>query len=337
MDKKYFSNAFPAATAALDIHEYNGEDFQKVLDCLFLIANGSIQSSALKQPLNILVAETTSFWCLAINFDKAIFGETVFNDIVTKRNDKEIEPFIRKVFFEEIGMNTNAIIRLPKSSFDKIFNKLLCIFNKSGKVNERVNMLATYNLFADNDVEKCVIAIAKGLSRGNSLYGGKGMWVNPIFQAKDLTIDPNMCFSILPFTKERLEILTDIVKPALENDFNINVIKSGDVFDANLNIMESIWTYINKARFVIADLSEKNPNVFYELGICHTLGKKVITICDKKSYEEDYKNKLPFDIGFMNTIFYENKAAGSKKMIDQIENNVRAIISGKPYINSESI
>ena len=53
--------------------------------------------------------------------------------------------------------------------------------------------------------------------------------------------------------------------------------------------MDVIWESINRARIVIADTTTRNPNVFYEIGICHTLGKDVILITQDS---ED----VPFDL-----------------------------------------
>ena len=44
-----------------------------------------------------------------------------------------------------------------------------------------------------------------------------------------------------------------------------------------------------KSRIVICDFSERNPNVFYEVGIAHTLGKHVIPITQTP-------NDVPFDL-----------------------------------------
>lgn len=179
---------------------------------------------------------------------------------------------------------------------------------------------------------KCLFKVKEGIKMSTSVYGGNGMWINPIFKAKDLTVDPNLCFCVLPFNDDRLEIFDEIIKPNLEKDYGLSVIRSGNIFEPNQNLMESIWTYINKAAFVITDMSDRNPNVFYELGICHTLGKPVITLCDQDSYEKDYGGKLPFDISAINTIFYKNSGAGPQKLIKEIEKNIEAIRSGKAYI-----
>lgn len=159
------------------------------------------------------------------------------------------------------------------------------------------------------------------------------MQFNPIFKARDLTIDDKMVFGILQFDNDRLEFFDSFIKPIIEDEFNLNVIKSGDIFDANSpSIMENIWVYINTSKFIICDLSGKNPNVFYELGIANTIGKPVITICDTKSYEEDYGGKLPFDISSNMTIFYKNTAVGAERFKSDLKAIIQSVITGQPTI-----
>ena len=61
--------------------------------------------------------------------------------------------------------------------------------------------------------------------------------------------------------------------------------------------MQTIWEHINKARFIIADCTGRNPNVFYELGIAHTIGKKVF-LCAQK------RKDFPFDISAIRSYEY---------------------------------
>jgi len=56
------------------------------------------------------------------------------------------------------------------------------------------------------------------------------------------------------------------------------------------NIMDQVWQDIRSSDVVLADLTELNPNVFYELGLAHALGKDTILI---KQADSD---SVPFDI-----------------------------------------
>ena len=55
------------------------------------------------------------------------------------------------------------------------------------------------------------------------------------------------------------------------------------------NIIEDILDNLNRADLVIADLTDKNPNVFYELGVRHALRHATILISQRL---ED----IPFDL-----------------------------------------
>ena len=64
------------------------------------------------------------------------------------------------------------------------------------------------------------------------------------------------------------------------------------------SVMEQIWDQIEKAKLLLADLSEKNANVFYELGLAHAARKPVVFTA---SNVED----VPFDLRHLRVIIYD--------------------------------
>lgn len=62
-------------------------------------------------------------------------------------------------------------------------------------------------------------------------------------------------------------------------------------------IMDDVASLIWRARVVISDLSGKNPNVFYETGIAHALGREVLPITQSA---ED----VPFDLRHLRYVTY---------------------------------
>jgi len=64
-------------------------------------------------------------------------------------------------------------------------------------------------------------------------------------------------------------------------------------------LLDKIVDYIENADLIIADISGRNPNVFYELGIAQTLGKQVILIT------KDAVSEVPTDIKGFEFIRYE--------------------------------
>lgn len=74
------------------------------------------------------------------------------------------------------------------------------------------------------------------------------------------------------------------------------------------NMLDRIYNQISKADFLIADMSDKNPNVFYEVGYAHALGKNVILITQRS---ED----IPFDLRHYPHIVYNGKVAYLKEQL----------------------
>ena len=75
-----------------------------------------------------------------------------------------------------------------------------------------------------------------------------------------------------PYTK----IYNALIKPTVVEE-GFQCIKSDDIYHTSA-VIEDIWENINKAALVIAEISTNNPNVMYELGICHTVGKEVMMV-----------------------------------------------------------
>lgn len=332
--ERYYSNSFGTnfGTKNNMIYKYSIFDFQKALDCLFFILDTINQKKNFMQPMNILVGKTDDELVLVLNYSKAIFGNTVLNTIFEEElTNNNVENFIKNSFLDELGMKTEGLIKLPINSFDNIIDELVSIWDsvktledgRSALIDLYFNVLGNYY----NDLKKCTDAVANALNDKNTKYGDKEMWVEPVFKTTDIKIKPNMCFGILPFNENRIKIFDNVIKPALKNDLGISVFKSGDMAISNSDMIEEIWKSINEAAFILADISDNNPNVFYEVGICHTLGKKMIPICDEDSLEKDYKNHLPFDLNTRYTIFYKNTAPGGNDLVKKIEKSVKELTS----------
>lgn len=75
--------------------------------------------------------------------------------------------------------------------------------------------------------------------------------------------------------------------------------------------MQSVWDGINRARVVIADLTGRNPNVFYELGIAHTLGKPVVMLTQSMDF-------VPFDLRQLRCIVYDYKPKIIERLNEQL-------------------
>lgn len=100
----------------------------------------------------------------------------------------------------------------------------------------------------------------------------------------------------MPFEKNLDEVYHRLIKPTVEKK-GYEVKRSDEIY-GNQPIIEDITTEIRTANVLIADVTGKNPNVNYELGYAHALGKEVIIIT------RDI-NDIPFDYRHRRAIIYK--------------------------------
>lgn len=111
-------------------------------------------------------------------------------------------------------------------------------------------------------------------------------------------------FVIMPFSDEFNPIYEDHLAPVCEK-LKLSCTRA-DLIDSPNVIMNDIWSHINNADIIICDCTKKNPNVFYELGLAHALGKKVICITQNA-------DDIPFDIKQIRYIKYEYNPRGMRE------------------------
>lgn len=73
-------------------------------------------------------------------------------------------------------------------------------------------------------------------------------------------------------------------------------------------MLDRIYNQINKADFIIADVTERNPNVFYEIGYAHAMEKRVILLTSNS-------DDIPFDLKHHYHIVYNNKITNLKNQL----------------------
>jgi hypothetical protein len=104
------------------------------------------------------------------------------------------------------------------------------------------------------------------------------------------------CFIIMPFGEWFDTYYESIYLPAIEATGLIA--RRADNLYRPSAIINDIWALTSEAKLILADLSEKNANVFYELGMAHALAKPAILVTESM---ED----VPFDLRSLRVIVYE--------------------------------
>jgi hypothetical protein len=125
-------------------------------------------------------------------------------------------------------------------------------------------------------------------------------------------------FMIMPFSEDFEALFVELQSRFAEKYEFTN---AGDM-DNQQSIIRSIVEGLINADVVIADLTNRNANVFYELGLAHALNKKVIIIT--QSIDE-----LPFDIKAYRAFEYSLLFYKMPKLIEELTQRLDGAISGK--------
>lgn len=123
------------------------------------------------------------------------------------------------------------------------------------------------------------------------------------------------CFVLMPFNAQFQPVYDDhIVKVC--GSLGITVTRADQIFSVG-PFMEDILESVLTSKFIIGDLTDRNPNVFYEVGICHALGKKVILITQE--------NDVPSDLRHFRYIRYMYTPRGMELFEDTLKQTLQGI------------
>jgi hypothetical protein len=111
-------------------------------------------------------------------------------------------------------------------------------------------------------------------------------------------------FVLMPFQEDLKPVYADHITRVAQK-LGLTVARADDFFAAH-DIMSDIWNALNAARCIIADCTGRNPNVFYEIGLAHVIGKPVVFITKNS-------DDVPFDIRRFRYILYEYTPRGMEK------------------------
>lgn len=132
--------------------------------------------------------------------------------------------------------------------------------------------------------------------------------ITPLFRERQFVFDSKLVFVVMPFGEPWSDRVWDALQRIIQG-YGLRAERADNRHGPV--ITEDIWRGVVEARVVLADVTSWNPNVFYELGICHTLGKDVILITQPSA-------RLPFDTQGFRHIIYSDNPSGIKLLEEEI-------------------
>jgi hypothetical protein len=136
-----------------------------------------------------------------------------------------------------------------------------------------------------------------------------------VFQVPDAKVERDLVAIMMPFDAEYNPIHNGI-KIACKNA-GCRCLRVDDIWEESA-IIQDIFNLIFKAYIIVVDFTGKNPNVMYETGIAHTLGKHVIPI--SQSIDD-----VPFDMKQHRVLKYLPNKEGIEAMVAKLSEKLRQV------------
>lgn len=129
-----------------------------------------------------------------------------------------------------------------------------------------------------------------------------------VFELPDSGVERDLVAVMCPFTSAMEPVFHAINDACTKTGFRAQ--RAKDIWDHSV-LIQDIFSLIFRSHIVVCDFTAKNPNVFYEAGIAHTLGKHVIPITQSA-------DDVPFDLRHHRFLPYLNNNEGRSNLADDL-------------------
>lgn len=137
--------------------------------------------------------------------------------------------------------------------------------------------------------------------------------------ARSEAVSADSCFTIMPFGGWFDTYYESIYVPAIQAA-DLVARRADDLYRPS-TIVHDIWEYTKSAKLVLADLSGKNANVFYELGLAHALAKPAVLVTESM-------DDVPFDLRGLRIIQYDkNESKWGDLLQHKITTAIKEVIA----------
>jgi hypothetical protein len=125
------------------------------------------------------------------------------------------------------------------------------------------------------------------------------------------------CFYVGPFAEPFNTIYSDHVRRALLSA-GFSVTRADEIYGTS-PVIQDIWEAISSAELVVAEVTGRNPNVMYEIGMAHTIGTPVAILT--QSIDD-----VPFDLRHHRCIVYAYTPLGCQELEERIAKTVTFVL-----------
>lgn len=135
-----------------------------------------------------------------------------------------------------------------------------------------------------------------------------------VFSIPDGGVEEDLVAVMMPFAG--FDDVYQAIRTACDNTGS-RCLRADNIWE-NSSIIQDIFSLIYRAKIVVVDFSGKNPNVMYETGIAHTLGKTVVPLAQIIS-------DIPSDMVHHRALLYLKNGEGLKKLEHELSYKLRTL------------
>lgn len=128
-------------------------------------------------------------------------------------------------------------------------------------------------------------------------------------------LDTSLVTAMMPFRPDFDDVRETMRQACVNTGRTLKA--ADDIWESSV-LIQDVINLIATSCMVIVDFTGKNPNVFYETGVAHALGKEVIPITQSL-------DDVPFDLRHHRVLRYDNNADGRVQLQAKLEERMKTI------------
>jgi hypothetical protein len=138
-----------------------------------------------------------------------------------------------------------------------------------------------------------------------------------VFKLDEFEISDNNLISVMMPFASQFDKVYETLK-SVSSKFSLKCLRADDIWEHDV-VIQDVVSLIHRSKIVICDCTNRNPNVFYEAGIAHTLGKDVILIAQNES-------DIPFDLRHIRYVTYLNNNEGRESLAEKVSQRIQTLL-----------
>jgi hypothetical protein len=140
-----------------------------------------------------------------------------------------------------------------------------------------------------------------------------------VFAIPDAPVDNRLVAVMMPFSAEMTPVYEAIRRAAAGRGLLVQ--RVDDLWEHS-TVIQDIFSLIYRSFVVVCDFTGKNPNVFYECGVAHTLGKHVVPIAQ-------HENDVPFDLRHHRYLRYLPNEEGLQVLTERLADRLSTLTNSQ--------